>query len=405
MTPAYNLPPEFRALATLPERPRLLVVDDQPINIQTLYQIFHVDHEVFMATSGEQALAFCRDNVPPDLILLDVVMPGMDGIETCRRLKADPTLADIPVIFVTARSEPADETGALTAGGVDFIAKPVNPAVVRARVKTHLTLKTHKDHLEQLVKTRTAALSIAKEAAEAANRAKTSFLATMSHELRTPLNAIMGLTRLALRLDNDAKLNDYLARIDKSSHQLLRLIDDILDYTRVEGARLTLEQGEFRLDEILEHMEDQISPQAAAKGLMLQVEPAPELVGQTLQGDRTRLEQILLELVGNAIKFTVSGSVAIRVAQSRETKENITLRIEIQDTGIGIASADRQRIFAPFVQVDDSLSRQYGGTGLGLALCKRLIQAMGGEMGVDSVPGQGSNFWFTMTLAKAATTS
>lgn len=151
MTPAYNLPPEFRVLATLPERPRLLVVDDQPINIQTLYQIFHADHEVFMATDGEQALAFCRDNLPPDLILLDVVMPGMDGIEVCRRLKADPSLADIPVIFVTARSEPADETGALTAGGVDFIAKPVNPAVVRARVKTHLTLKAQTDLLRSLV--------------------------------------------------------------------------------------------------------------------------------------------------------------------------------------------------------------------------------------------------------------
>ncbi len=151
MTPAYALPPELRSLVTLPERPRLLVVDDQPINIQTLYQIFHVDHEVFMATSGEQALAFYRDNVRPDLILLDVVMPGMDGIETCRHLKADPALADIPVIFVTARSEPADETGALTAGGVDFIAKPVNPAVVRARVKTHLTLKAQADLLRSLV--------------------------------------------------------------------------------------------------------------------------------------------------------------------------------------------------------------------------------------------------------------
>ena len=151
MMPAYNLPPEFRALATLPERPRLLVVDDQPINIQTLYQIFHADHEIFMATSGDQALAFCRDNVPPDLILLDVVMPGMDGIEVCRRLKSDPALADIPVIFVTARSDPADEAGALAAGGVDFIAKPVNPAVVRARVKTHLTLKAQTDLLHSLV--------------------------------------------------------------------------------------------------------------------------------------------------------------------------------------------------------------------------------------------------------------
>ena len=137
--------------APLPERPRLLVVDDQPINIQTLYQIFHADHEVFMATGGEQALAFCRDNLPPDLILLDVVMPGMDGIEVCRRLKSNPALADIPVIFVTAHSEPADEVAALAAGGVDFIAKPVNPVVVRARVKTHLTLKAQTDLLHSMV--------------------------------------------------------------------------------------------------------------------------------------------------------------------------------------------------------------------------------------------------------------
>jgi diguanylate cyclase (GGDEF)-like protein len=135
--------------ALLPERPRLLLVDDQPINIQTLYQIFHSDHEVFMATSGAQALDFCR-NSPPDLILLDVVMPEMDGLETCRQLKADAATADIPIIFVTAQSDPMDETRALETGGVDFIAKPVNPAVVRARVKTHLTLKAQGDLLRSL---------------------------------------------------------------------------------------------------------------------------------------------------------------------------------------------------------------------------------------------------------------
>lgn len=154
MMTANKLLPEVHPLATLvtlPERPRLLVVDDQPINIQTLYQVFHTDYEVFMATGGEQALAFCHDNQPPDLILLDVMMSGMDGIEVCRRLKAESTLADIPVIFVTALSDPIDETRALEAGGVDFITKPVNPTVVRARVKTHLTLKAQTDLLRSLV--------------------------------------------------------------------------------------------------------------------------------------------------------------------------------------------------------------------------------------------------------------
>ncbi len=143
--------PEFDTLLALPERPRLLIVDDQPINIQTLYQIFHADHEVFVATSGQLALDFCRNEPPPDLVLLDVVMPGMDGFEVCRQLKAESDLANIPVIFVTANSDPENETYALEAGGVDFIAKPVNPAVVRARVKTHLTLKAQTDLLRSLV--------------------------------------------------------------------------------------------------------------------------------------------------------------------------------------------------------------------------------------------------------------
>ena len=150
-TPTLPVAPDWHVLSTLPARPRLLVVDDQPINIQTLYQIFYADHEVFVATSGEQALAFCRGNPLPDLILLDVVMPGLDGLAVCQQLKADPVLANIPVIFVTACMDPADETRALEAGGVDFITKPVNPMVVRARVKTHLTLKAQEDFLRSLV--------------------------------------------------------------------------------------------------------------------------------------------------------------------------------------------------------------------------------------------------------------
>ncbi|MCK2088877.1 response regulator [Thauera aromatica] len=153
MTYPYNLPPELHALAQLPERPRLLIVDDQPINLQSLYQIFQANHEVFVATSGQQALDFCHSKPPPDLILLDVVMPGMDGLETCRQLKAEPAFADIPVIFVTAGTTPADEAAALEAGGVDFIAKPFNPAVVRARVRTHLTLKVQTELLRSLLLT------------------------------------------------------------------------------------------------------------------------------------------------------------------------------------------------------------------------------------------------------------
>jgi diguanylate cyclase (GGDEF) domain len=150
MIPHSPPPSQLAPLLVLPERPRLLIVDDQPINIQTLYRIFQSDHEIFMATDGQQALSLCWNGVPPDLILLDIVMPGLDGLTVCRQLKANPLTSDIPVIFVTAQTDPNDETRALEAGGVDFITKPVNPAVVRARVKTHLTLKFQNDLLRVL---------------------------------------------------------------------------------------------------------------------------------------------------------------------------------------------------------------------------------------------------------------
>lgn len=388
----------------VPPRARLLLVDDQPINIQTLYQIFHDDHDVFMATDGPQALAFCRET-PPDLILLDVVMPGMDGLEVCRQLKATARTAGIPVIFVTAQSDPADETRALEAGGVDFITKPVNPTVVRARVKTHLTLKAQSDHLEQLVETRTAALSIAKEAAEAANRAKTMFLANMSHELHTPLNGITGFTGLAMRLTTDPKLKDYLARVEKASQNLLAIINDVLDIAKLEAERLTLEDGTLQPGELLARVEKLIGPQAAAKGLELRIDLPPELAQRTLRGDAARLEQILLNLVGNAVKFTATGTVLVTVALTGETMGSAWLRFTVKDTGIGIADTDLYRIFQPFVQADGSLTRKYGGTGLGLAISKRLAELMGGEMDVDSQPDQGSTFWFTVKLAKPATPS
>lgn len=384
-------------------RPHLLVVDDQPINIQTLHQIFRDDHEVFMATSGQQALDFCRHS-PPDLILLDVVMPGMDGIETCRQLKTEPATAHIPIIFVTAQDSPADETRALEAGGVDFITKPVVPAVVRARVKTHLTLRAQNEHLEQLVEARTTALSIAKEAAESANRTKSTFLATMSHELRTPLNAIMGYTALAARLATDPKVQEYLAGIDLSARKLLSLVNNILDASRLEGQRLTLLQEDFCLSAMLNSVIRLMAPEAAAKSIVFRADIPPELDGTMLRGDPQRLEQILLNLVGNGLKFTSIGSVVVRVSrlQSVSAKDNtMRLRFEVEDTGIGISSIDQERLFFPFEQVDGSKSRPYDGAGLGLAISKQLVRLMGGEIGIKSTPSEGSTLWFTVALERA----
>jgi signal transduction histidine kinase len=394
---------------TKPKRTRLLVVDDQPINIQTLNQIFQADHEMFMAMSGQQALDFCRNHVQPDLILLDVVMPEMDGLEVCRRLKDNPATARIPVVFVTARGEIEAESAGLALGAVDYLVKPINPMLARQRIRNLLErerlrkeVEAQRDHLEEMVQARTAALSIAKEAAEAANRAKTTFLANMSHELRTPLNGIMGFTALVKRRQTDPKLLDQLGKVEKASQHLLSIINDILDISRIEAERLMLDRIPFRPADVLEKITHLILPQAAAKGLELVVQSDPALAGMTLLGDPLRLEQVLLNLLGNAVKFTGSGTLAINISIGRDTADTTVLRFEVRDTGIGISAADQKRIFRPFEQVDSSMTRSYGGTGLGLPISRRLVQLMDGEIGVNSTPGQGSTFWFLVAFAKTA---
>ncbi|MEI7431047.1 MAG: cache domain-containing protein [Betaproteobacteria bacterium] len=273
---------------------------------------------------------------------------------------------------------------------------------ITQRHATELELEQHRQHLQELVDVRTTALSVAKEAAEAASRAKSTFLANMSHELRTPMNAIMGMTNLALRRAEDPKLRDQLGKIDSASQHLLHVINDILDISKIEAERLTLERATFKLGEVLENLMSMNSHRAQEKGLKFRAEVAPDLASLTLLGDAMRLGQILLNFSGNAIKFTERGSVTVYVRVVEETTDEVLLRFEVQDTGIGISVEDQQRLFSAFEQADGSMTRKYGGTGLGLVISKRLVQMMGGTVGFESVKGQGSTFWFTARLGKSA---
>lgn len=241
-----------------------------------------------------------------------------------------------------------------------------------------------------------------KDVAVAASLAKSTFLANMSHELRTPMNAIMGMTTLALRQTEDPRLADYLVKIDQSSRHLLNVINDILDISKIEAERLTLDLTPFKLGQILAHLTSMIGHKATEKGIGFHIDLPAGLSDLGLVGDPPRLRQILINLVGNALKFTDTGTVTVRVREEVAAPGQARLRFEVADTGIGIDAEVQKRLFTAFEQADASLTRKYGGTGLGLAICKRLVQMMGGEIGVESTPGKGSTFWFSVCLARSS---
>ena len=359
----------------------ILIVDDKEENLAALVATLGDDYDVSVATDGASALEVVKV-ISPDLILLDVVMPDMDGFEVCSSLKSKSVTSAIPVLFLTSLTDSAAKTRGFAAGAVDYITKPFDISEVRARVHTHLSIYFMRLELARQ-----------KETAMENARMKAEFLATMSHEIRTPLNGILGMAQLLMDTSLTPQQLRFAQIIADSGNSLLTIVNDILDNSKLEAGKVELESIIFEPRKLLDSVQMLMAERVVEKGLRLYIEVA-DSVPQKLSGDPTRIRQILLNFLGNAIKFTSRGFIHISMVSDMEGK----LYFSVADTGIGIRKEDRKKLFAEFSQVDSSISRKYGGTGLGLVISRRLVALMQGRIGVRSESGRGSEFWFEIPV-------
>ena len=448
-------------------RATILIVDDRPENLLALEGILEtLECDLVRADSGVAALKHLMQN-DFALILLDVQMPGLDGFETATLIKDRERTRHIPIIFVTALStEEAYVFKGYSAGAVDYLAKPYNPDILRSKVAVFIELwqkseqiktqsellrqseardaealardrerKAEQRHIKQLQASE-ASLRIAKEEAETArevaeearetaeraSRAKSDFISGVSHELRTPLNAIIGFSKLLLN-PRVGPLNEsqesYIADVVQGAEHLLQIINDILDLSKIEAGKMSLEMDGFSLAELLHQSTTVVRDQASAQNLQLGVELAPEVEAlPEVEGDSRKIRQVLFNLLSNAVKFTPEGGsvkVGARLVfdkcemgdiesvddQVSQAKADWCVEIAVEDSGIGVPEEHRERIFGAFEQVDSSYARSQQGTGLGLPLTRRIVELHGGRIWMESGAERGSIFKFTLPLHAA----
>jgi signal transduction histidine kinase len=391
-----------------PKSHAILIVDDNPQNLQVLGKMLQEkQYDIEFATNGLAALDWLNSK-PFDLILLDINMPGMNGFEVCEKIRSNPELNIVPVIFLSANTDRESILKGFEYGGQDYITKPFDARELLVRVRTHLNLKNSMESLDSLnksleekVKERTLQLETtnlelisARDRALESDKLKSAFLNNISHEIRTPFNGILGfLSLIQLEKTTEASKTQYIEIINQNAQRLLNTINDIVEISQIQAGIIKLEFNNTNINTILKDQADRLMSEIVRKKLEFRILNNIQKDLENVKTDGKKLNSILSNLLNNAVKFTNSGSIEIGVRN-----DSNALEFSIKDSGIGIPEEKWDAIFDRFIQEDVSITRQYEGSGLGLSITKAYVELLGGKIWVKSETGKGSVFYFTIPV-------